>query len=302
MKKSKASPLQLLNKESVAGYVFILPFIIGFSAFTIIPIGTSFALSLTNYDILTSPRFVGIQNYITMFTNDKTFWKSFFVTLYYTLASVPLRLIMALFVAMVLVKKTKATGIYRAAYYLPSIIGSSVAVAILWRRLFAMDGEINALLSRIGIYSDIAWLSRADTAIWTLIILAVWQFGSSMLIFLSGLRQIPASLYEAATVDGASAVSKFFKITLPMLTPVIFFNLIMQLINGFMSFTQSFIITRGKPLDSTLFYTVYLYRRSFEFYEMGYGSAMAWFMLLIVAFLTILIFKTSDKWVFYQSK
>lgn len=299
MKKNKT--LQRPSEEQVAGYVFILPFIIGFLAFTIIPIATSFVLSFTDYDVLSPPKFVGVKNFITMFTNDPTFWKSLGVTFYYAFVSVPLRLIMALGVAMVLVKTTRVTSVYRAVYYLPSIIGGSVAVAILWKRMFATDGAINAVLGAIGLPSDTSWLARTDTAIWTLIILAIWQFGSSMLIFLSGLKQIPVSLYEAATVDGASTISKFFKITLPMLTPVIFFNLIMQMINGFMAFTQSYIITNGKPMDSTLFYTVYMYRRSFEFYEMGYGSAMAWFMLLIVAVMTALIFKSSSKWVFYQA-
>lgn len=302
MKKPKLTFAQWLNEDGVAGYVFILPFVIGFLAFTIIPIGTSFALSFTSYDVLSPPKFVGLRNFITMFTSDATFWKALKVTFYYAFVSVPLRLVMALAVAMVLVKTTKATAVYRAVYYLPSIIGGSVAVAVLWKRMFATDGVINSILGSIGLPSDVAWLARTDTAIWTLIILAVWQFGSSMLIFLSGLKQIPVTLYEAATVDGASIFSKFFKITLPMLTPTIFFNLVMQLINGFMAFTQSFIITQGKPMDSTLFYTYYMYKRSFEFYEMGYGSAMAWVMLLIVAVMTALLFKSSGKWVYYQGK
>ena len=167
--------------------------------------------------------------------------------------------------------------------------------------MFASDGVINALLQTIGIPCEIAWLGRADTAIWTLIILAVWQFGSSMLIFLSGLKQIPVSLYEAATVDGANGIQRFFKITLPMLTPTIFFNLINQLINGFMAFTQSYIITQGKPRDSTLFYTVYMYQNSFTYNKLGYGCAMAWFMVFIVGLLTFVLFKTQNKWVYYES-
>ena len=291
-----------LNQEKVAGYIFVLPFIIGLLAFTIIPVAYSFYLSFTEYDVLSAPQWIGIKNFITMFTQDAKFWKSFGVTFYYTVVSVPLRLVMALLIAMVLYKNTRATGFYRAAYYLPSIIGGSIAVAILWRRMFVADGVFNSILQSLGINSTIAWLGRTDTAIWTLILLAVWQFGSSMLIFLAGLKQIPVSLYEAATVDGAGRARKFFKITLPMLTPVIFFNLVMQMINGFMAFTQSYVITGGKPLDSTLFYTVYMYKQSFEFYNMGYGSAMAWFMLVIVAVMTAIVFKTSDKWVYYESK
>ena len=298
--RKKKSLGQLMNTPGVAGYVFILPFIIGFLAFLALPMILSFGFSFTRYNILESPVFIGLENYKTMFFDDSKFWKVFGVTMYYVLFSVPLRLIMALLVALLLVKSSKLSGFYRAVYYLPSIIGSSVAVAM-WKRMFASDGVINALLQTIGIPCEIAWLGRADTAIWTLIILAVWQFGSSMLIFLSGLKQIPVSLYEAATVDGANGIQRFFKITLPMLTPTIFFNLINQLINGFMAFTQSYIITQGKPRDSTLFYTVYMYQNSFTYNKLGYGCAMAWFMVFIVGLLTFVLFKTQNKWVYYES-
>lgn len=293
---------QWMNTPGVAGYVFILPFIIGFLAFLALPMILSFGFSFTRYNILESPVFIGLENYITMFTADKKFWKVFGVTMYYVVFSVPLRLLMALMVALLLVRNTKLSGFYRAVYYLPSIIGSSVAVAILWKRMFAADGVINALLQAIGIPSEVAWLGRTDTAIWTLIVLAVWQFGSSMLIFLSGLKQVPVSLYEAATVDGANGIQRFFKITLPMLTPTIFFNLINQLINGFMAFTQSYIITQGKPRDSTLFYTVYMYQNSFTYNKLGYGCALAWFMVIVVGLLTLVLFKTQNKWVYYESE
>lgn len=290
-----------LNTEGVAGYVFILPFIIGFLVFLALPMIMSLVFSFTDYNILSKPNFVGLRNYITMFTGDNKFWQVLGVTFYYVIFSVPLRLMMALAVAMLLVKNTKMTGIYRSLLYLPSIIGSSVAVAILWRRLFASYGVINAILGFFGISAKIPWLGRTDTAIWTLIILSVWQFGSSMLIFLSGLKQIPVSLYEAASIDGANKVQSFFKITLPMLTPTIFFNLINQLINGFMAFTQSYIITQGKPRDTTLFYTVYMYQNSFTYGKMGYGCAMAWFMVIIVSLLTFIIFKSQKYWVYYES-
>ncbi len=295
--KKQLSLKQRLNEEHTAGFIFVLPFIIGFLAFSAIPIIISFCLSFTRYDILGSPTFIGIENFVRMFTDDDKFWKSFGTTFFYAVVSVPLKLIMALFVAMLFVKTTRFTSVMRAVYYLPSIMGGSIAVAVLWRRLFASDGVINAILG-----TDIAWLGRKDTAIWTLIILSVWQFGSSMLIFLAGLKQVPVSLYEAATVDGCSKVGQFFKITLPMLTPVIFFNLVQQTINAFMAFTQSFVITNGGPRDSTLFYCVYQYQRAFEFHEMGYGSAMAWFMLLVIGLLTALIFKSSTKWVYNESK
>ena len=282
MKPTSKKLYKFLNKEKTAGVVFCLPFIIGFLLFLIIPMGISFYYSLCDYDILSPPKFVGLKNYIDMFTNDEVFWHSIKATLYFALVSVPLRLIFALFVAMLLVKPTKATGFYRAAYYLPSIIGGSVAVAILWKRMFAPDGVVNSILGMMGIDTNFAWLSDTRTAIWTLILLAVWQFGSSMLIFLSALKQIPKSLYEAADVDGANKVTKFFRVTLPLLTPTIFFNLVMQMINGFLAFTQSLIITQGKPMDTTLFYAVYMYQQSFSFSKSGYASAMAWVMLGIV--------------------
>lgn len=280
--------------------MFCLPFIIGFLVFLIIPMGISFYYSLCNYDILSPPEFVGLKNYIDMFTNDEVFWHSIKATLYFALVSVPLRLIFALLVAMILVKPTKATGFYRAAYYLPSIIGGSVAVAILWKRMFAPDGVVNSILGIFGIDTNFAWLSDTRTAIWTLILLAVWQFGSSMLIFLSALKQIPKSLYEAADVDGAGKVTKFFRVTLPLLTPTIFFNLVMQMINGFLAFTQSLIITQGKPMDTTLFYAVYMYQQSFSFSKSGYASAMAWVMLGIIAVITFVLFKTKKYWVYEQ--
>lgn len=279
-----------------------MPFIVGFVCFLSIPMLMSLVFSFTKYDILNPPEFIGLDNYVTMLTKDPLFWKTFGVTLFYVLFSVPLKLIMALVVALLLVRPGKLSAFYRTVFYLPSIIGSSVAVAILWKRMFASNGMINALLSRIGIESNVAWLGRSDTAIWTLIILAIWQFGSSMLIFLAGLQQIPRDLYEAATVDGAGWITKFLKITLPMLTPTIFFNLVNQLINGFMSFTQSFIITEGKPQNSTLFYVVYMYQNSFKYNKLGYGCAMAWFMVLTVGGLAALLFLTQKKWVYYETE
>ena len=294
--------LDAANKEQVAGYVFILPFIIGFLVFSAIPILVSFGLSFTEYDVLGSPKFIGIDNYVRMFTQDPKVWTTFGVTFFYAVVSVPLKLAMALAVALLFVNNNRFTAFMRGVYYLPSIMGGSIAVAVLWRRLFASDGVINAILGAIGLPNDTSWLGSKDTAIWTLIILSVWQFGSSMLIFLAGLKQIPVSLYEAATVDGCSGIKKFFSITLPMLSPVLFFNLVQQTINAFMAFTQSFVITNGGPRDSTRFYSVYQYQRAFEFHEMGYASAMAWFMLLVIGLLTALIFKSSTKWVYNESK
>ena len=289
---------QWLNQEHVAGVVCTSPFIIGFLLFLVVPMMLSGYYSFCDYDILSAPKWVGLKNFVNIFTADAKFVKSIGVTFYFALVSVPLRLVFALIVAMILLKNTKLTGLYRSAYYLPSIIGGSVAVAILWKRMFAIDGTINVLLQSIGIDSRIAWLGNTKTAIWTLILLAVWQFGSSMLIFLSSLKQIPETLYEAARVDGASAPRQFFSITLPLLTPTIFFNLVMQMINGFLAFTQCYIITQGKPMNSTLFYTVYMYQQAFEFKHTGYASALAWVMLLIVGAFTGVLFLTKRFWVY----
>jgi multiple sugar transport system permease protein len=263
----------------------------------IVPMCISLYYSFCDYDILNPPVFTGLKNFKRMFS-DEVFYKSLAVTFKFAIISVPLRLVFALIVALLLLKNTKMTGVYRALYYLPSIIGGSVAVAILWKRLFAIDGLVNKILAVFGMKEGISWLGNTKTAIWTLIILAVWQFGSSMLIFLSALKQIPTSLYEAARVDGANGWQQFWKITLPLLTPTIHFNLIMQMINGFLAFTQCLIITQGKPLNSTLFYTVYMYQQSFQFGSTGYGAALAWVMLALIAIITWILFATKKFWVY----
>ena len=297
-KHKKLTIRQYLNRESTAGVICSMPFIIGFIAFIMVPMFISLYYSFCDYDILSPPRWIRLKNYISIFTDDPRFYKSLQVTFYFAFVSVPLRLIFALIVAIILKRTTKMTAFYRAIYYLPSIIGGSVAVAILWKRMFAVDGMINKIFSIFGFSGDFSWLGNTKTAIWTLIILAVWQFGSSMLIFLSSLKQIPSSLYEASDIDGANKFQQFFQITLPILTPTIFFNLVMQMINGFLAFTQCYIITQGKPMDSTLFYTVYTYQQSFEFYHAGYGAAMAWIMLAIIGIVTWLLFATKKFWVY----
>ena len=288
---------RMMGKEETAGFIFTLPFLIGFLFFMIVPMGISLYYSFCKFDILTPPEFIGLKNYIDMVA-DPTFWQTVKVTFFFAFVSVPLKLIFALLVALLLLRNTKLSGFYRAAYYLPSIIGGSVAVSILWKRMFAVDGVINKLLNTVGIDSSASWLGEKSTAIWVLILLVVWQFGSSMLIFLSALKQIPSTLYEAAMMDGAGSVKRFFKITLPLLTPTIFFNLVMQIINGFLTFTQCFIITQGKPMNSTLLYTVYMYQQSFEFRNTGYGSALAWVMFLILGLITAVLFKTKKYWVY----
>ena len=289
-------------REDLAGYLFISPWLIGFLAFSVIPIFMSLYFSFTNYDILGSPVFNGIANFKRMLT-DPRFWKSLQVTFTYAFISVPSRLVFAFFVAALFKRASHMIRVYQAAYYLPSLVGGSIAVAVIWRRMFTADGVINTFLQALGINSTVSWIGNAGTALWVIIILAVWQFGSSMLIFLAGLRQIPKTYYEAASIDGAGGMKQFFHITLPQMTPIIFFNLIMQLINGFTVFSQAFIISggRGDPQDSTLVYALYLYLRAFTYNEMGYGSALAWALVLIIAVFTGFIFKTSNRWVYYES-
>ncbi|MGN1141530.1 MAG: carbohydrate ABC transporter permease [Oliverpabstia sp.] len=277
--------------------ICVMPFLIGFFLFLLVPMLISLYYAFCDYDILSPPTWCGLNNFKTL-VQDKVFWKALGVTFKFAFISVPLKLIFALCVALLLLRNSKISGIYRAVYYLPSIIGGSVAVSILWKRMFAIDGVINKLLGLIGIETRFAWLGNGNTALGVLILLTVWQFGSSMLIFLSALKQIPSSLYESARVDGANKWQQFWKVSLPLLTPTIFFNLVMQLINGFLAFTQCFIITQGKPMNATLFYTVYMYKQSFEFYNTGYGAALAWIMFLLIALLTGGLFLTKRFWVY----
>jgi multiple sugar transport system permease protein len=289
-------------KEDIAGYLFISPWLIAFLAFAIIPMIMSLVYSFTDYDILSSPVFNGIANYKFMM-KDSRFWKSLQVTFSYTFIAIPLRLIFAFFLAVLFKRASGMIRFYQAVYYIPSLVGGSIAIAVIWRRIFDYNGLFNAFLKAIGINNPISWIGSSRTALGVIIILAVWQFGSSMLIFLAGLRQIPKTYYEAASIDGAGWISQFFKITIPQMTPIIFFNLIMQLINGFTVFSQAFIISGGKgdPEDSTLVYALYLYLQSFSYYRMGYGSALAWVLVIIIAVFTAFLFKTQDRWVYYES-
>lgn len=291
-----------LNHNQVAGYVFIMPFIIGLVVFTIIPFFTSLYLAFTEYNVLSPAKWIGLQNFKKMFFEDKLFWTSFKVTFKFALIQVPIKLAVSLLVALVLARSTRFTSYYRAAFYIPSLMGSSVAIALLWKQLFAFNGVINQLLGMLGLPSNQRWLGDPKTALGVLISLGVWQFGSSMLIFLAAIKNIPESYHEAAIVDGAGPVRRFFSITLPMLTPILFFNLVNQVIGAFQAFNSSYLITGGKPLNTTLYYGVHLYNRAFNHYEMGYGSAMAWFMLLVIACFTALIFRSSNAWVYYESE
>ena len=288
--------------ETGIGYLFIGPWLFCFLAFNLVPFVISFVLSFMDYNMLSAPTFVGLSNYVKLFTGDKLFKTSLGVTFRFVFIAIPLRLAFALLVALILNRQSKMVPLYRVVYYLPSILGGSVAVSVMWRYCFSKTGVLNTALQAIGIASNISWISNKDTALWSLILLFIWQFGSPMLIFLSGLKQIPKSYYEAAECDGAGPLVRFFRITLPLLTPIIFFNLVMQMIGGFMVFSQAMIITDGGPMNRALVYALYLYRQSFAYYKMGYGCAMAWVLMTIIGFFTLLVFRSSSAWVFYENE
>jgi multiple sugar transport system permease protein len=288
-------------ESPVAGYLFISPWLLGFLLLTLWPMIRSVYYSFTKFTLLDAPDWIGLRNYERIFADDETFRQSLTVTLLFVVISVPLKLVTALLVAMLLNKNIKGISIYRTFIYLPSLIGSSIAVAVLWKNIFGIDGFINKFLNLFGI-EGISWISSPGTALGTLIILVAWQFGSSMVIFLAGLKQISSELYEASSVDGASKLRQFFSITLPMLSPVLLFNLVLQTIGSFQMFTQAFIITKGGPINSTYMYALYLYERAFARYDMGYASALAWILLVIIGIATALIFASSRYWVFYETE
>jgi multiple sugar transport system permease protein len=288
------------GRDNKAGYLFLLPWLIGLVVIVAGPMIASLYLSFTNYSLIQAPEFIGLDNYIRML-EDPRLHKSILVTFTYVLVGVPLQLAMALGVAMLLNEGMKGLAFYRSIFYLPSMLGASVAIAVLWRQMFEVDGLVNQVLRLIGIPATTSWIADPQWALWTIILLHVWTFGSPMVIFLAGLRQIPGMYYEAASVDGASKWAQFRKITLPLLSPIIFFNLVLQIINAFQSFTQAYVVSNGTggPADETLFYTLYLYQRGFVQFQMGYAAAMAWLLVVIIAAFTALNFWLSKRWVFY---
>lgn len=290
-------------RRNLTAYVFLLPWLAGFFGLTLGPMLASLFLSFTKFDLLSDPRWVGTRNYLALL-QDERWWNSVRVTFTYVGLEVPLKLAFALAVAMLLNQGLRAMPLYRAVYYIPSLLGGSVAVAILWRQVFGQDGVVNTILHLLGVAHPPIWIVDPNYALYTLVLLGVWQFGSPMVIFLAGLRQIPRELYEAAVVDGAGRFQRFLRITLPLLTPLVFFNMVLQLISSFHAFTPAFIISNGTggPVDRTLFYTLYLYQRGFASLRMGYASAMAWVLLVFVALFTGLAFATQRYWVFYQDR
>ena len=291
---------KFIHNETVVGHVFAAPFIFGFICFSLIPIVTSFYYAFTDYAMgAKTVTWVGGKNF-ALLLKDEIFTKSLVITLQYVFISVPLKLAFALFVAFLLTRKSRLVTLYRSLYYVPSLVGGSVAVALVWKQLFARKGLFNSVLAELGL-STINWFGDQKLALYPLILMSVWQFGSSMIIFAAGLKEIPTSYYEAAQIDGASGFQRFFKITLPCLSPIILYNLVMQTISAFMAFTQAFIITQGGPNNATMMYALYVYKQAFTYNNMGYACAMSWFMLVVMSIITLVIFKTSRMWVFSES-
>lgn len=289
-------------RRNLTGYAFIAPWLFAFFGFTFIPIVASAGLAFTNFNVLSSNlKWIGLDNFTTML-QDQRYWRAVRATLFFAFTAVPLKLLFALALAALFNNARRGIQVYRATYYAPSIIGASVAVAVVWREMFGRQGPLNTLLASIGLPTT-TWIGDPATAPWTVILLSVWEFGSPMLIFLAGLRQIPVEFYEAAAIDGAGVIRRFLSITIPLLTPLIFFNLVLQMIFGFTVFTSAFVISGGSgaPLDSTLLYSLYLYQKGFRDFQMGYAASMAWVLLLVVACFTALIFRSSSHWVYYES-
>ncbi|WP_193375256.1 carbohydrate ABC transporter permease [Brevibacillus sp. BC25] len=292
-------PKKLRGRAFLTPYLFILPWILGFLAFTLGPMLFSLVMSFFDWPVVGEVTFVGLDNYVNMFTDDPLFWQSLWITIKFALLFVPLNLFIALFLAMMLNQKVKGSGFFRTVFYLPSVI-SGVALAMIWAWVY--DGEygiFNYLLSLIGITGP-DWLNDTTWALIAMVIASLWGQGSMVLIFLAGLKSIPESLYEAASIDGAGAVQKFFRITLPMVSPTILFNLIMTIISAFQQLSLALLLTGGGPLQSTYFYAMYAYDNAFKYFKMGYASANSWFMFAIILVLTFIVFKTSGKWVYYE--
>ncbi len=290
-----------LWRESLAGYAFLTPWLIGFFGLTIIPMVYSLYLSFTSYNIFSPPKWIGLDNYIRMFTDDPSFMQSAQITLIYVLVGTPIMLIAALLVAMLLNYRDKGAGFFRSSFYAPSLIGGSVSVAIVWKAMFASDGPVDNSLSFIGI--DLGgWVGNPDLVLPMMILLSVWMFGATMVIFLAGLKQIPKELYEAAEMDGAGPYHRFRAVTVPLLSPVIFFNLLLGLIGAFQVFASAYIISNGSggPAGMTNFITLYLYKRGFSDGQMGYASAIAWVLLIVVAIIAFILFRTQRSWVHYS--
>ncbi len=294
----KSTAKKKFNKKNYIGLLYIMPWLIGFLVFTLYPIIASFYLSFTDYNLMDAPTWIGFGNFTKLFGN-KQFLKALGVTAKYVVLVVPLKLAFSLFVAFILNMNIKGINFFRTAYYIPSILGSNVAIAILWKFLFATDGLVNQVLGVVGV-DPISWFGQATPALFTIVLLRVWEFGSTMVIFLSALKEVPGDLYEAAAVDGSGPWRNFFQITIPMITPIIFFNFIMQLVSAFQEFNAPYLITSGDPQKGTYLLPMLIYDNTFKHYKMGYASAMSWILFIIVMAFTLITFNSSKYWVYYS--
>jgi multiple sugar transport system permease protein len=297
----KTTVMSLRQREALWAYVFISPWLIGFIIFTLGPMIASLALSLTDYHIVNTPAFIGLENYTKIFTVDPKFWHSLKVTVTYAILAIPINLIFGFGLAYLLNQKVPGLAFWRTTFYMPSVI-AGVAVALLWGLIFnPRYGILNWALGLIGIHGP-GWLTSPDWALPALILMSLWSVGGGMIIYLAGLQSIPTTLYEASELDGANSWQKLFRITLPLMSPVIFFNLVIGIIGTFQYFTEAYVLTNGGPAESTLFYNLYLYRNAFKYLNMGYASALAWILFLIVLLLTLLVFRSSALWVYYEGE
>lgn len=297
-------PWTLSQQEAVWAYLFISPWIIGFFVFTVGPMLASLYFSATEYNVIDPPEWVGLANYHRLFLNDPLFWHSLKVTLNYALMALPLGLLIGFFLAILLNQKIPGVNLWRTVYFLPSVV-AGVAVTLLWIRIFnTRIGILNPFLEKVFGIKGPGWLQDPDWALPALVIMGLWGIGGSMIIYLAGLQGIPTTLYEAATLDGANTWQRFQNVTLPMMTPVIFYNLVLGMIGSFQYFTEAYVASGGEggPVRSTLVYNLYLYQNAFKFFDMGYASALAWILFLIVLILTVLVFRSSDFWVFYEGE
>ncbi len=297
--KKKGKMTSKEKREVRIGLLVISPWIIGFVCFMMAPLLYSFYVSLTNYSFLAAPKFVGLKNYITMFTGDPLIWKSLGITLMYAVLVVPSQLIVGFLLALLLNSKVKGIPFFRAVFYLPTLV-VVVATSLLWRQILDSDfGILNYILELFGL-ERVRWLASTPTILASLVIIHLWGCGKSIIINLAGMQGIPTQLYEAATVDGCGKVRQVFSIMIPMMSPTIFLNLITGIIGAFKSFTMVQVLTNGGPDNASMVFMLYLYKNAFQNYRMGYASAMSWFLFVIVALLTLLVFKTSKSWVHYE--
>lgn len=287
------------REEEIGFYLFISPWLLGFLVFTFGPMVASIIISFMKYDVLTPPTFIGLQNYRIMFTTDPLFWQSLKVTFIYTLGSVPLGMVAALFVAILMNQPIRGIYVFRTIYYLPSLI-TGVPAALLWMWVFNPTvGILNYGLSLLGIKGPL-WLYSETWVLPSLIIMSLWGIGGSMIIYLASLQGVPQHLYEAAEIDGAGVLTRFWNVTIPMISPVIFFNLVMSIIGSFQVFTNAYVMTQGGPANASLFYVLHLYRNAFSYFKMGYASALAWVLFAIILFFSLLVVRSSPAWVYYE--